>query len=159
MNNKGFTLIELIVAIGIMGMLMVLASPAVMSMKNATLEKAYENKIKLIENASRRWGADKKHLIPSYIDYTKCPSDEPDEIDRTCLSACAIVPVYVLVNEGYVVPDKDENEGDLVSEKTIFSNPIDGSSMNDMCACVRYNSNDALNREIVTFVMTAEECR
>ena len=67
--------------------------------------------------------------------------------------------VKSLVNDVDLGGDKVDNEDDLVCEKTIFSNPIDGSSMNDMCACVRYNSNDALNREIVTFVMTAEECR
>ena len=68
MNKKGVTLIELMAVIAIIGMLAIMITPGVISLRNSVLESAYENKVSQIINEN-----DKQNLLRQY----------PDDLNRS----------------------------------------------------------------------------
>ena len=56
MNKKGFTLVELLAVIVIIGLLMTLAIPAVLKVSSNVKQKSYETKIKLITDTAVTYG-------------------------------------------------------------------------------------------------------
>lgn len=65
MNNKGFTLIEIIGVITIIAIVIVLATPAINSINNGIQENMLEKKIKFIELAGKSYGGDYRSSIES----------------------------------------------------------------------------------------------
>ena len=63
MNNKGFTLVEIIAVIVVIGLILILAVPNVLKISKQTKLKAYDTKIDLIEQAAVSYGMDNKSLI------------------------------------------------------------------------------------------------
>ena len=53
MNNKGFTLVELLTVIVIIGLLIAISIPATSKIMKASKEKAYNTKIEFIENGEK----------------------------------------------------------------------------------------------------------
>ncbi len=58
MNNKAFTLIELLAVIVVLGLLVTITTPNIINAINLSREKAYERQVKLIEEAAERWAID-----------------------------------------------------------------------------------------------------
>ena len=58
MKNKGFTLVELLAVILILGVIDTITVPSVMSAIKTSREKAYERQKEMIEDAARRWSTD-----------------------------------------------------------------------------------------------------
>lgn len=63
MNNKGFTLVEIIGVIVIIGIVIVLAMPAINGINSSIQNNMLEKKIKFIELAGKSYGTDYKTLI------------------------------------------------------------------------------------------------
>lgn len=63
MNNKAFTLIELLAVIIVLSLLMVIAVPTISSVTKTTRESAYETKVKNIISAAKLYGQDNYGLI------------------------------------------------------------------------------------------------
>ena len=63
MKKNGFTLIELIVVIMLIGLLMVITVPNIIKVSKNTKEAAYKTKIDIIESAARDFGESNKTAI------------------------------------------------------------------------------------------------
>lgn len=64
MKNKGFTLVELLGVIVILGLLATVIYPVVNKKIKASKESLYETQIALIEKGARNWGADHIGSLP-----------------------------------------------------------------------------------------------
>ena len=63
MKNKGFTLVEVLAVIVVIGLLLIIAVPNIQKVMKQTKLKAYDTKIYLIEQAAVYYGMDNKSLI------------------------------------------------------------------------------------------------
>ena len=65
MNNKAFTLIELLAVIVVLGLLATITTTNIINAINVSREKAYERQVKLIEEAAERWAVDNIQIASS----------------------------------------------------------------------------------------------
>jgi type IV pilus assembly protein PilA len=65
MNNKGFTLVEIIAVIVIIGIVIVLAMPAINGINNGIQSNILDKKIKFIELAGKSYGTDFREQLRS----------------------------------------------------------------------------------------------
>lgn len=70
MKKNGFTLVELLVVIVILGLLMAIAVPSALSLAGKVKGKAYDTKIELIEKAAQTYGQANKGLVRQGTDPT-----------------------------------------------------------------------------------------
>lgn len=63
MNKKGFTLIELVVVIVLLGLLMTIAIPSSFKLANKVKVKAYDTKVKIIEDAAKAYGQNNLSIV------------------------------------------------------------------------------------------------
>ncbi len=86
LNNKGFTLVELLAVVVILIAISAIAIPAISSSMDRTKDKQYKAKVKLVESAAKLYVSDHKNAV-GYSD-------------------CNIL-VSTLVNEDYIDEDED----------------------------------------------------
>ena len=94
MKNTGFTLVVLLAVIAIMGILMIMITPGVMSLRENVLENALENRISMIENAAKDYAQDHITELDGDVrnyDGSKGPSND-----------CIYRTVNFLINSGYI---------------------------------------------------------
>lgn len=84
--GKGFTLVELIGVIILLGVIALMAYPTITKTIDNSKEKAYAEQIRQIENAASRYGLDNYETLPT--------------MDSISLST--------LISEGYIVKTKDK---------------------------------------------------
>ena len=65
MKRKGFTLVELIAVIVVLGLISLIAIPTVTSSLKKYKENLYNDSIKSIEQAARNWGAENIGKLPN----------------------------------------------------------------------------------------------
>lgn len=65
MNNKAFTLVELLTVIIILGLLATITVPNVMNAINISKEKSYNSQVNMIEKAAERWAIDNIQIVNS----------------------------------------------------------------------------------------------
>lgn len=148
MENRGFTLVELLAVIAIMGILMIMITPGIMSLRENVLENALENRISLIENAAKDYAQDHITELDGDVgnyDGSKGPSD--DCIYRTV--NFLINSGYISSNNTYVVEDEDTNQKKINQ----ILNPVTGESMNNLRVCIRFDNNNAMKRQIITYIV------
>ncbi len=109
--KKGFTLVELLAVIVILGILGLVVYPSVISVIKDARDSAYKSQVKVIEKASKEWGVEHPNNLP--------------EID----SATSVwISVSKLIKDGYISNDDVANpKGDI-------------KNMNG-CVEVKYESN------------------
>lgn len=141
--KKGFTIIELLSAIVILGIISVIAIPSILSVRKRILENTYQDKINLINRGALEWASDNINLLQKEV--TVEVNNDPlqnnvyNEID------CTNISVNKLIEEGYIVGDNDS--------KTILSNPLEEKNFNEYFVCVRFDTNDILTRKIISHVI------
>ena len=174
MNKKGFTLVELIAAIAILGILMVIAGPAVFKIREMVLDNSLTSKLSLVKSAAIEFGSDNLMDIPSIktetinsVSYSaaqmnacnqKCISgngvydqdletDVPCPIDESkfnCRNHCRVVSVKALITRGYLAGDGEDKE--------ILLNPISDTSLNESEVCITFDSEKAMERKLIAYI-------
>jgi len=113
MNKKGFTLVELLAVIVLVSLLMGLGVVGVSRISKNMKEKAFKEKISLIEQAAVLYGQDNKALLQSS---GTCPTDEG-------VFSCKSITIRELIENDYL---ESENINELE-----YKNPKDNTSMLD----------------------------
>ena len=109
--KKGFSLIELLAVIILLGVIITLASIAVTTFRKNSEDSLKEQKIKYIETGALRWGED--HL-------------------NSLNSSCNYVHVSELISGGYITGDDEAKENLLI--------PGTSGSYNSKCVCIKYEN-------------------
>ena len=150
MNKKGLTLVELLAVIAIIGILAIMITPGIMALRNSVLTSTLKSKISQIENAAKDYGQDHLNDLTSPVD--DYPASNPggkvgDENDPNWL----IKTVDSLVSYGYLTEKNtytsksDEGDNQIINPKT-------GESMNDLYICIRFDTNDPMNRKVEAYL-------
>lgn len=103
LNNKGFTLVELLGVIVLLAIVITIAVPSIQGITKKVKQNMLETKMKLILEEAKMYGQD--HMA-DIIE------------DQKTLGGCVIIDVSYLVNAGYLAADE---EGEGVSGKYIVN--------------------------------------
>jgi prepilin-type N-terminal cleavage/methylation domain-containing protein len=111
LNNKGYTLVEILAVIVILGMLLVIVIPNVGNLINMNKENNIKQFNISIKNAAKLYISDYKYEI-TLVSNT-CSVDETIDIDKigdaNNLNPNSQITIKTLVNEGYIKTSKDGN--------------------------------------------------
>ena len=88
--KKGFTLVELLVVIVILGLISLVVYPAVIGIISDMRNSAYESQTKIIVKAAKEWGFENVSKLP--------------EKDNTCT-----VNIFTLTSNGYIEQENLKN--------------------------------------------------
>ena len=107
-NKKGFTLVEILVVIALIGLILGLGVPGIMKLSENSKKRTYKQKVSLIESAGVAWGNNNKTLLKS----TTC---DIDGIEYDCYK----VSVERLIEDDYL---NSEKNGEIA-----YSDPTDNT--------------------------------
>lgn len=115
MNNKGFTLVELLAVIVILAMIVLLAVPAALNIAGSIKQDMYCSKVDLLENAALLYGQDHYDEI------------RVGRIDR--------VSIETLLEDDYLKKDELKTltgSDGKTEESGVILDPRDNKEMNDL---------------------------
>ncbi|MBR3898353.1 MAG: prepilin-type N-terminal cleavage/methylation domain-containing protein [Bacilli bacterium] len=93
MKKKGFTLVELLLVIVIIGLIALIVYPSILRIIGDARTSSYENQVKIVEKAARAWGYKNALLLPD-------GSGSTDKEKYGCLK------LSVLTSGGYLSVDE-----------------------------------------------------
>ena len=140
MNKRGFTLVEVIVVISLLGLVVIISSTNILGGSTRAKEKMLETKIKNIEKAAVLYGQDNRNLISKKINdgetsYSLCFKNGSTTAIPNCYyyikDGSTTITVGFLANPGV---DEDNNPIEpyiSYDEGNIIKNPVDGSDMSN----------------------------
>ena len=149
MNNKGFTLVEVIAVIALLGLVIIITSTGIIGGGTRAKEKMLETKIKNIEKAAVLYGQDNRDKINIYIDGKDdsgvCLTDEELNEYKSkyplCYKEGEDKPIS---NCYYYFDDKNDSESSndttLIDVGFLADNPDGDDSTND--AYLEYDDKD-----------------
>ncbi len=147
MYKKGFTIVELLAVIAILGILSIMVVPAVIEIRKDYLEKTYESRLRLVENAALDWASANLKDVPSHVtsEYVNQKTCDCNCAHTTSGGSCICsLTIGKLIEEGYLAGS--DNNG------TILKNPLNNEVLNTKKVCVRYNTNDVFTRKIISYI-------
>lgn len=127
MSKKGFTLVELLAVIVILGLIMLIASKSIMASRNNSLQKVLNTKIDEVKKAAIIYGQENPSIFESH---EKCNGE------YSSYQFCVIVTVNELIEKDFFtsVEENSAKEVDLI-------NNVTGESMkNDQVYIYRKNN-------------------
>lgn len=127
--KKGFTLVELIAVIAILGLLITIAVPSVLKVSKNIRKNMYCTKVEVIEKAAALYGED-NNLTGSCV------------VGGTTYNECNTITVQTLLDQDYIKADEVESG----TEKIV--NPMDKYSMNTDQVKV-YKKNNRIHASVV----------
>ena len=145
MNNKGFTLVEMMAVIAIIALLGLIITPGIISIRNSVLESTLESRLSMIENAAKDYAQENINELKSSVTTTYDGSRSPN-------ADCIYRTVNYLINAGYLKSNNSYMGRDGDKENQII-NPVNGESMNNRRVCIRFDSNNVMTREVIAYVV------
>jgi prepilin-type N-terminal cleavage/methylation domain-containing protein len=112
MNKKGFTFVELLAVIVLIGIIIGISIPTIRYADRKFHEKAYKTKIELIKNAAQEYGDDNKEVII----YATGGSTYTDPASGASYPSITIT-VEDLLNNGYITKDNDIKDEDILDPR------------------------------------------
>ena len=113
MNKRGFTFIELLAVIILIGLVIGISVPAIRYADRKFHEKAYNTKIQLIKHAAENYGDDFKEIISDQNN----TNTYTDPSTNTSYKAVT-VRVRDLLSNGYITKDTDLSKEDVLDPRT-----------------------------------------
>ena len=119
MNKKGFTIVELLAAIVILGLIVTIVYPAVISTIRSSEKKAHDSQVKTIERAMKLYYLDHSNELKDLNE--NGTMDECENTTNETVEAL-IEPINTdftqrLINEGYIFDNETKN-GKLIDPCT-----------------------------------------
>jgi len=116
MNKKGFTFVELLAVIVLIGIIIGISIPTIRYADRKFHEKAYKTKIELIKSAAQEYGDDNKEIII----YATNGSTYTDPTTGGTYPSITVT-VEDLLNNGYITKDDDLKDDDILDPRTKVS--------------------------------------
>ena len=123
MNNKGFTLVEILSVIVLIGLLMGIGIPGISRISQNMKQKSLNTKIKLVEEAGVFWGQDNKSVLQTDSSCTTTDGNTP----------CKKISIKELIEEDYLDSETYED--------IVYNNPVDGNTMLNNCVYIYKKNN------------------
>lgn len=135
LNKKGFTLVEILVVIALIGLLFGIGIPGVMKISEKMKERSYKTKVELIEQAGILWGQDNKTRLQT----DKCDLDGSNPTTNTNNygreTKCHILSIESLIKEDYLDADK------INEDNSVEYYDGDNNNIKDTCVWVYKKNN------------------
>ena len=128
MNKKGFTFIELLAIIVLIGLITLIAIPSIKLADRKIQNKNYETKKELIKKAAENYGEDNKDILLYSTSTTY--TDPSNNVSYPSIN----IKVRDLLNNGYVSKDTGLKNADIL-------NPVTGVSILNEDIVVYYKNN------------------
>ena len=133
MNKKGFTLVELMAVIAILGIILLIAVPSYLGVSKKIKADMWDNKMKMIETAVEMWVQDNKSDFCEY-DRPNNKWKATSDFRYNKLNS-SDYRISILIDEGYLSADDDGR----------FINPIDNQNYSNDELCDTDFSSDGIN--------------
>lgn len=137
MNKKGFSLVELIGVIAILGLILVLIVPSITKSSNASKQKIYDTKMESVKKAAIEYAEDNYRLLIEKAKNNE-ENDCHNETESGVTYAVCELKFKSLVPQ-YIVADR---EGEEATSKGLIEDPRDTSKkLDDNIVQVKININ------------------
>jgi len=121
MNNKGFTLVEILAVIILLGLIIGIAVPGITRANRKAKEKALASKVENLEKAAILYAQEKNISFDADCN----SSGEICESITNCKCSTSAIKVQTLIDNGNIKPDKGNNITNSTDEtKKINNCPI-----------------------------------
>jgi len=132
LNNKGFTLVELLAVIVLLAVITTIAVPSIMGVSSNIKKNLLETKLDLIIEDAKLYGQD--HMSEIAKNSTTYDSHK-----------CSTITVKYLVEQGYLTEDEDDIDAGYII------NPVDNTSLDNQSIILYIK-----NRRVVAVMADAD---
>ena len=117
MNEKGFTLIEILAVVSIIALITIVAVPSALTFQENMNKKMFCSKIETIETSARLYGNDIFDTIKNYKEgESNCEGADLDDIKTNCTK----LTVKALLLKGYLKKEESVEPGSENGKKTEY---------------------------------------
>ena len=140
-NKKGFTLVELLSVIVLIGLLLGIGIPGISRISSNMKKKSLNTKIDLIEQSGIFWGQDNKAMLQS----SQCFIDDDETI-----ASCKKISINELISDDYldsesyedVIYKNPNNDINLANISCDDSNDVENTVKDNSCCVNVYKKNN-----------------